>query len=254
MSSLEQALNLDEEQRWLVDRYVLGDDTLDRDEFESRMLEEPRLALAVADAVQTVQTISAACVLDSSSLTLEQAACGVSRVQVNHRADRTMGSPALLSFSSAAERKQVQPAGHAPSGISMKKGLSLATIAVLLLMASISVYQRGRLAPMVSNAETLSTAPIASSGFASAGYAESAYAELGLLSAVAENWIAFSSAGDTNGLRLQETGLTVDDALNRIDGAWSESADWQGEPNEGNAEGEDWMLEAASDFYYEVGT
>lgn len=44
-----------------VDRYVLQDESLDRDAFEARMLENEELALAVADAVAEWGKISAVC-------------------------------------------------------------------------------------------------------------------------------------------------------------------------------------------------
>lgn len=50
-----------EEQAWEIDRYLLDDPSLDRLAFEQAMLSDPDLALAVADRVQQLQCLVAAC-------------------------------------------------------------------------------------------------------------------------------------------------------------------------------------------------
>lgn len=50
-----------EEQAWEIDRYLLDDPSLDRLAFEQTMLSDPELALAVADRVEQLQWLEAAC-------------------------------------------------------------------------------------------------------------------------------------------------------------------------------------------------
>ena len=50
-----------EQWQWDIDRYVLRDESLDREAFESRMFENEQLALAVADAVGELEKISGVC-------------------------------------------------------------------------------------------------------------------------------------------------------------------------------------------------
>ena len=60
-TSISPLLELTDAQRWEVERYVLGDDSFDRQAFEDRMLDDTRLALAVADCVAEVQNLKQAC-------------------------------------------------------------------------------------------------------------------------------------------------------------------------------------------------
>ncbi len=46
---------------WDIERYVLGDTSLDRSAFEASMSEDVELALAVADCVERMQHIAVAC-------------------------------------------------------------------------------------------------------------------------------------------------------------------------------------------------
>lgn len=50
-----------EQRQWDVERYLLDDPSLNRDEFEARMLDDEQLALAVADEVELLQRVVAAC-------------------------------------------------------------------------------------------------------------------------------------------------------------------------------------------------
>lgn len=47
--------------QWDIDRYLLGDEALDREAFEARMMEDESLALAVAESVQQFEDLSRAC-------------------------------------------------------------------------------------------------------------------------------------------------------------------------------------------------
>jgi hypothetical protein len=49
---------LSAEQLWDIDRYLLGDETLDRGKFESRMLDDETLAQAVAEELERLQLLS----------------------------------------------------------------------------------------------------------------------------------------------------------------------------------------------------
>lgn len=51
---------IDANLQWQIDRYVLGDETFDRAEFESLMLKNDNLALAVGDSVSDMQLIALA--------------------------------------------------------------------------------------------------------------------------------------------------------------------------------------------------
>lgn len=52
------------EQRWDVERYLLGDATLDSEAFEAQMLDDPRLAYEVSAAVDRLANLEAACSLE----------------------------------------------------------------------------------------------------------------------------------------------------------------------------------------------
>lgn len=58
---------ISEDLQWDIERYVLLDETLDRDAFEARMLEDERLALAVAEAVDHMEMLTTACRVSSDS-------------------------------------------------------------------------------------------------------------------------------------------------------------------------------------------
>lgn len=51
-------ITLNSAQMWDIDRYLLDDETLDRDAFEARMLQDETLALAVADELERLQLLS----------------------------------------------------------------------------------------------------------------------------------------------------------------------------------------------------
>lgn len=51
---------IEDELRWDIDRYLLHDPEMDRDAFEQRMLEDPRIAMAVGNAVEQLMLIKAA--------------------------------------------------------------------------------------------------------------------------------------------------------------------------------------------------
>lgn len=77
---------------WEIDRYVLGDDTLDREAFEARMATEVPLALAVAKAVEDMHAVALAC--QSSGERLEREA---SRTRRWYPAPIALGASMLLA-------------------------------------------------------------------------------------------------------------------------------------------------------------
>ena len=49
---------MNEEQHWEIQRYILGDPTLDVEQFEQQMLDNPEMALAVADEVASIHLLA----------------------------------------------------------------------------------------------------------------------------------------------------------------------------------------------------
>ncbi len=106
-------LSPEEARQWDVDRYVLGDDTLDRESFEARMATDEQLAWQVAQSVGQVACFSSAAELASD--------------------DRGQASPNSVPAKPMIPAKQAISVRPVPARLMWT---ALATVAATVLVAS----------------------------------------------------------------------------------------------------------------------
>lgn len=202
--------------QWEVDAFVLGDPSIDVQAFEARMLDDPELALRVADAVEELAWLAAGAQAPVSS--------AVQKVRLASGVELATGRVNTVSGSSP--RSSAMGTFYRVFACCA----AVALLAVVWQFAERSGHSRGELA--LANAteqhgrkfDVLADAEIAS---------------------VAEQWLAIVDG---------ETVETLTEVETLISGE-SDSSTWDASLSDASfseALGGEWMLEAAEDFFQEL--
>lgn len=199
----------DAEMRWNIDRYVLGDDTLDSELFEACMLEDEELAWAVADRISELQELTV-------SLRSQPALETARGLEIN--SIRPQSRPPRASTKAPAGGRLEMPVDvhvHPRSGLFVRHPLWIATVAASLLVVG---FAWKTMYPIHPPAESLSTLTNDE------------------LVAVATTWMALE--GDEAEHANEWLGPASLDMHNVVVGA--------------QADEEDWLMDAASDFFEQL--
>ncbi|MCR9293497.1 MAG: hypothetical protein NXI32_12310 [bacterium] len=241
MKNDEQARRADDQQ-WAIDRYVLEDPSLDRAQFEAQMLDDPRLALAVADAVGQMQAWAEELAsFDSQSPVLITAASESTELSAEST-DALPGSVSHSEVSDSGVPGSLLPEAAA-SGFAISRFAArwLASAALVMLTLGVGLmgfrdWQRRAWQP---SAEAAMSSRIVDSWLALEGVpAEDVDADEGVDVAGDAMWQDFAL---DDGIALSQNAATA-----------LESEHWASESTEEMVE--DWLVEAAREFYSHQGS